>query len=33
MVYFGVPTEASFGKMLCWDGTLPKRGKQRAGAT
>ena len=30
-VYFGVPAEASFREMLCWDGISPKRGKHRLG--
>ena len=30
-IYFGVPAETPFRKMLCWDGISPKRGKHRLG--
>ena len=28
IVYFGFPTIASFGKMPCWDGILPRKGSR-----
>ena len=30
-IYFRVPTETLFGKLLCWDGISPKIGKYRLG--
>ena len=30
-IYSRVPAETSFGKMLCWDGIFPKKGKHRLG--
>ena len=30
-IYSRVPAETPFGKMLCWDGISPKRGKYKLG--
>ena len=30
-IYFGVPAETPYLKMLSWDGISPKRGKHRLG--